>query len=298
MQSALINAIQRTTLELIEKSGAFDAVVIGAGAAGGLAAERLTQAGLKVLLLDAGFQPTFLRAPFRRSLAMIISRLANPDFLPLLPPGLVRNALRAFRVAGRMRQRVQSSCYAWALKPDAFVDDWDCPYTTERPFNWIRARGLQGRVGDEFEAERAQVALVIPAVSVLGENALHPLAVEIEPMIVRSVDVRWKVGEAFGIDLPYLLLHLGVAVRKLERGEGALEVFAVRLADEAGLGDSRNEGGNRALAIGELGGTHQIVGRAQFVRKMMEHEDTAAQPIGPHFEARATARERILADGP
>jgi hypothetical protein len=71
----------------------------------------------------------------------------HPDFLPLLPQGLVSNALRAFRLAGRIRQRVQSSCYAWVLQPDAFVDDWDCPYTTERPFNWIRARRLQGRVG-------------------------------------------------------------------------------------------------------------------------------------------------------
>ena len=71
MQSALINAIQRTTLEWIEESAAFDAVVIGAGAAGGFAAERLTQAGLRVLLLDAVFQPVFLCAPLKSLLAML-----------------------------------------------------------------------------------------------------------------------------------------------------------------------------------------------------------------------------------
>jgi hypothetical protein len=36
MRSALGDAIQRSTLDRLERPGAFDALVIGAGAAGGL----------------------------------------------------------------------------------------------------------------------------------------------------------------------------------------------------------------------------------------------------------------------
>ncbi|MEO8896944.1 MAG: hypothetical protein ABI450_13820, partial [Rhizomicrobium sp.] len=123
--------------------------MIGAGAAGGLAAERLTQAGLNVLVLDAGFRPSFFRSPFRRFVAEAVSRAANPNFLPFMPPSLLQKGRWALRKAGRIRQAIQTQCYAWERRPDAFVDDLDCPYTTppDRPFLWIRARALQGRVG-------------------------------------------------------------------------------------------------------------------------------------------------------
>src|SRR5262249_23511983 len=46
------------------------------------------------------------------------------------------------------RQPVQSHCYAWEQAPDAYVDDRDCPYVTppDRPFIWVRARMLGGRL--------------------------------------------------------------------------------------------------------------------------------------------------------
>lgn len=149
MKPDLLSAIHKTTPDVLERPGAYDAIVIGAGAAGGLAAERLTQGGLEVLLLDAGFRTPFLHAPGRQLFAATVSRLANPNFLPFMPPYLLYNGRRALRLMGRIRQRVQTRCYAWERRPDAFVDDIECPYTTpaERPFFWIRARGLQGRVG-------------------------------------------------------------------------------------------------------------------------------------------------------
>jgi hypothetical protein len=149
MNPDLVNAIHKTTPDVLERPGAFDAIVIGAGAAGGLAAERLTQGGLKVLLLEAGFPTPFLHAPARRLFAATVSRIANPNFLPFMPPFLLFNGRRALRLMGRIRQRVQTKCYAWERRPDAFVDDIECPYTTpaDRPFFWIRARALQGRVG-------------------------------------------------------------------------------------------------------------------------------------------------------
>jgi choline dehydrogenase-like flavoprotein len=149
MRSALGDAIRRATLDRLEQPGAFDALVVGAGAAGGLAAERLTQAGLRVLLLDAGFRPSFLAAPCRRLTASAVSRLADPNLLPWLPANLLYKGRQALRRLGSRRQPVQVACYAWERRPEAFVDDLDCPYTTapDRPFLWVRARALQGRVG-------------------------------------------------------------------------------------------------------------------------------------------------------
>ena len=146
MPSSLADAIHKAALE---RPGTFDAVVIGAGAAGGLAAERLTQGGLNVLVLDAGFRAPFLRAPLRRLISETVSRLANPNFLPFMPPFLLRYGRQALRLLGRIHQPVQTECYAWERRPEAFVDDRECPYTTPlgHPFVWVRARGLGGRVG-------------------------------------------------------------------------------------------------------------------------------------------------------
>ena len=51
---ALTAAWRATTLEVTRAAGRYDAVVIGAGAAGGIAALSLTEGGLRVLVLDAG----------------------------------------------------------------------------------------------------------------------------------------------------------------------------------------------------------------------------------------------------
>ena len=149
MQSTLGDATCENRFARLNRANACDAVVIGAGAAGGIAAERLTHAGLNVLLLDAGFRRSFLRAPLRRLTAELVSRIANPDFLPFLPAKVLGSGRAALRKLGRFRQPIQTTCYAWDRRPDAFVDDRECPYTTpdSHPFLWIRARGLQGRVG-------------------------------------------------------------------------------------------------------------------------------------------------------
>jgi succinate dehydrogenase/fumarate reductase flavoprotein subunit len=57
--SALTAALRATTSEVLRVAGAYDAVVIGAGAAGGLAALLIAEAGLRVLVLEAGWaRPT------------------------------------------------------------------------------------------------------------------------------------------------------------------------------------------------------------------------------------------------
>ena len=204
-QPGLADAIHRASPDDLERPGAFDAVIIGAGAAGGLAAERLTQAGLRVLVLDAGFRESILRAPVRRFVAEAVSRVANPKFLPFMPPSLLYQGRRVLRRIGRIRQKVQIQCYAWERRPDAFVDDLDCPYTTppDRPFLWIRARGLQGRVGIPGHGRlyfRMGHDDLVPSD---GKSPVWPIAPkELDPWYS---DVEERLGIAGGRDgLPWL----------------------------------------------------------------------------------------------
>ena len=100
-----------------------DAIVVGSGAAGGWAAKELTEAGLQVLLLEAGHRPR-----------------------PPAPAGRAW-ATRLWRHA-RGAQRVQElHPIYWDKDPDLFVNDDAQRYETAagRPFAWIRGRQLGGR---------------------------------------------------------------------------------------------------------------------------------------------------------
>lgn len=108
-----------------------DAIIVGSGATGSWASKALTEAGLRVLLLEAG--PSRLEMRLRD-----IARRAQRKFG-------YRVEEDVFAVA---RQPVQSTSYAWSSHPDAFVDDIDNPYSAPEnaPFTWIRARQVGGRV--------------------------------------------------------------------------------------------------------------------------------------------------------
>jgi choline dehydrogenase-like flavoprotein len=104
----------------------YDAVVVGSGATGGWAAKRLTEAGMKVALLEAGrrIPPTEFtehEAPWK---------LAYLGHSPLV-------------AATRPIQSTCPSCTEYNYK--WFVNDHENPYTQEKPFTWIRMRVLGGR---------------------------------------------------------------------------------------------------------------------------------------------------------
>jgi choline dehydrogenase-like flavoprotein len=114
-------------VEVITRKEPWDAIVVGSGATGGVAAMQLTAAGLRVLVLEAG-------SPVR-------GRSDHGSFLTNAPRALYRHLVSH-------RQQVQK-CHPtyWSTNPDFFVDDRDNPYSTPegKPFRWIRSRRVGGR---------------------------------------------------------------------------------------------------------------------------------------------------------
>lgn len=105
---------------------AWDALVVGCGASGGVAAMVLAEAGLRVLVLEAGPQ-------------LSPERMRGNE-----PLNSVRRL--AFLSSGRNRRQVQHPGF-WKHNPELFVDERLHPYTTpaDAPFLWSRGRQVGGR---------------------------------------------------------------------------------------------------------------------------------------------------------
>lgn len=106
----------------------YDAVVVGSGATGGWAAKQLSEAGLKVALLEAGRAVT----PKEFTEHMPAYKLKYRDH----DPEIIRT------------RPVQKQCYAcMEYNYEWFVNDLENPYSTPagKPFTWQRLRILGGR---------------------------------------------------------------------------------------------------------------------------------------------------------
>jgi choline dehydrogenase-like flavoprotein len=108
----------------------FDVLVVGSGASGGWACKRLSEAGLKVALVDAG-RPQ-----------------SDKNFTEHLPPFQLKYRDRAAEVIRKTRP-IQKDCYAcMEYNYDWFCNDLEEPYTTpkDQPFSWQgRLRVTGGR---------------------------------------------------------------------------------------------------------------------------------------------------------
>jgi choline dehydrogenase-like flavoprotein len=125
----------------------YDAVVVGSGAAGGMAAHVLTSHGLKVLLLEAGRQV---------DLSKELNSMQWPYEHPRrgdLPPGSHALQLNEYTVrsppyaAGTPYRHLYPYPQGWGTgdyTKNIFVDEKDHPYTGTS-YAWVRARCLGGR---------------------------------------------------------------------------------------------------------------------------------------------------------
>jgi choline dehydrogenase-like flavoprotein len=104
----------------------YDAIVVGSGANGGVAAKELGERGLKVLVLEAG-----RTVDAQQDLGHPVKEMAK----------------RLYNLAsGRQSYQSMHPGY-WKANPDLFIDEQDNPYTTppEQPFSWIRGRQVGGK---------------------------------------------------------------------------------------------------------------------------------------------------------
>jgi len=104
----------------------YDCVIVGSGAAGGMAAHRLCAAGLKVLVLEAG-----------RS----VDVLGKENYHHMMP--------YEFKHRGWLapEEKKRYSYVANAYNKHVLVNEKENPYTTppDKPYVWVRSRVVKGK---------------------------------------------------------------------------------------------------------------------------------------------------------
>src|SRR5579864_3564155 len=131
----------------VDLSRTYDAVVVGSGAAGGMAAHVLTSQGMKVLLLEAG-KKIDINAELR-SMQWPYDHPRRGD----APPGYHAISYNEYTIRqppyakGSTFKHVYSYVGGWGntdYVKDILVDEKDHPYTGTH-YAWVRARLLGGK---------------------------------------------------------------------------------------------------------------------------------------------------------
>ncbi len=122
----------------------WDAIVVGSGATGGWCGKHLTEAGLKVLLLEAGPE-----APIAKDLHTMVQRMWGKVGVAGKVAVRLERMINKFKnQMGQDRQPIQRRCYKFhPVLEKYFVDDLDHPYSLGdgTDFLWFRSRSLAGR---------------------------------------------------------------------------------------------------------------------------------------------------------
>ena len=137
----------RTPSQDADISKTYDAVIVGSGAAGGMAANVLTAKGMQVLLLEAGKKINI--AQQLRSMEWPYEHARRGD----LPPGSHALSFNEYTIRkppyakGTAFKHVYSYVEGWDgadYTKNIVVDEKDHPYTGT-PYAWVRARCVGGK---------------------------------------------------------------------------------------------------------------------------------------------------------
>src|SRR2546422_8922810 len=131
----------------VDLSKTYDAVIVGSGAAGGMAAHVLTTRGLEVLMLEAG-----KKLPIEQELRSMQWPYDHPRRGDA-PPGYHSLSFNEYNIRtppyakGSTFKHVMSYVGGWGgsdYVKNILVDEKDHPYTGTK-YAWVRARALGGK---------------------------------------------------------------------------------------------------------------------------------------------------------
>ena len=143
----LIRFVQGNAQPEVDLSKTYDAIVVGSGAAGGMAAHVLTSQGMKVLMLEAGKKLDINKE--LKSMEWPYEHPRRGD----MPPGHHALTLNEYTIrqppyaADSPYTKVYSYVQGWGgsdYSKNIVVDEKDHPYTGTN-YAWVRARCLGGK---------------------------------------------------------------------------------------------------------------------------------------------------------